>query len=107
MFILIYQFIILRLKFIDDKLNRWLDDLFTSNSLWMEFKGAICYVFMVTILPICWFILILSIPKPETIPIVIQMIKLELLLMPLVILPKTVKFMIMLALNVDLRKGKL
>jgi len=104
MFILIYQFVILRLKFVDSKLNKWLDDLFQSNSLWGEFKGAICYVFMVTILPICWLILILNIHKPETILLITQLIKLELILTPIVILPRTVKFMVMLGFNIDLRK---
>lgn len=104
MFILIYQFVILRLKFVDNKLNKWLDDLFQSNSLWGEFKGAICYVLVVTILPICWLILILNIYKPETILLITQLIKLELILTPIVILPRTVKFMVMLGLNIDLRK---
>lgn len=104
MFILIYQFVILRLKFVDSKLNKWLDDLFQSNSLWSEFKGAICYVFMATILPICWLLLIMNIYKPEIIPIIIQLIKLELILTPIIILPRTVKFMLMLVLNIDFRK---
>ena len=104
MFILIYQLFILRLKFVDTKLNKWLDDLFQSDNLWSEFKGAICYVFIVTILPICWLLLIINIHKPETLPIIIQLIKLELILTPIVILPRTVKFMLMLGLNIDLRK---